>query len=40
MNPLVCDDKSWEEFPKEFDKIKSMSDEEFEQYLKEAEKEK
>lgn len=40
MNPLVCDDKSWEEFPEEMRKIKNMSDEEFEQYLKEAEKEK
>lgn len=36
MNALICDDKSWEDFSNEYDKIKNMTDEEFEQYLNES----
>lgn len=38
MDKMICDDRKWEDFPDEYDKIKNMTDEEFEQYLKESEK--
>lgn len=36
MKDFICDDKSWEDFSNEYDRIKNMTDEEFEQYLSES----
>ena len=34
MAERICDDRFWNDFKEQRDKIKSMTDEEFEEYIK------